>query len=156
LAPTFLETSFEARKNAVFRHHRPRHTRTLTVALAGLAMSGAFAIDTFLPSFPAIGAEFRVTPARVQQTLSVYLFAFPLMCLFHGTLSDAFGRQPVILVSLVLFAGASLGYLRVGCICMGASSAANLAYNLLLPAGRPALGRAARDGLCRRSRWSRA
>lgn len=31
------------------------HTRTLTVTLAGPAMPGAFAIDTFLPSFPAIG-----------------------------------------------------------------------------------------------------
>jgi len=85
------------------------HTRSLTVALAGLAMLGAFAIDTFLPSFPAIGTQFAVTPATVQQLLSAYLLAFSIMCLFYGTLSDAFGRRPVVLVSLVLFTAASIG-----------------------------------------------
>jgi DHA1 family bicyclomycin/chloramphenicol resistance-like MFS transporter len=85
------------------------HSRTLTVALAGLAMLGAFAIDTFLPSFPAISADFHVDAATVQQTLSSYLLAFSVMSLFYGTLSDAFGRRPVVLVSLVIFSAASLG-----------------------------------------------
>ena len=52
-------------------------------------MVGAFAVDTFLPSFPAIAADFSVGIAAVQQALSAYLLAFSVMCLFHGTLSDA-------------------------------------------------------------------
>lgn len=84
-------------------------SRSLTPTLASLAMLGAFAIDTFLPSFPAIAADFSVDIALVQQTLSAYLLAFSVMSLFYGTLSDAFGRRPVILVSLAVFAVASLG-----------------------------------------------
>ena len=81
----------------------------MTLTLAGLAMLGAFAIDTFLPSFPAIAASFSIDVALVQQTLSAYLLAFSVMSLFYGTLSDAFGRRPVILVSLVVFTVASAG-----------------------------------------------
>ncbi|HJV82188.1 multidrug effflux MFS transporter [Noviherbaspirillum sp.] len=81
----------------------------LTATLAGLAMLGAFAIDTFLPSFPAIAGQFSVSLAVVQQTLSAYLLAFSVMSLFYGTLSDSFGRRPVVLGSLLLFTAASIG-----------------------------------------------
>lgn len=85
------------------------NTLVLTFILAGLAMLGAFAIDTFLPSFPAIAHQFSISMAMVQQALSVYLLAFAVMSLFHGTLSDSFGRRPVILASLLLFTAASIG-----------------------------------------------
>jgi DHA1 family bicyclomycin/chloramphenicol resistance-like MFS transporter len=81
----------------------------LTLLLAGLAMVGPFATDTYLPSFSGLALHFAVSPAMVQQTLSVYLFAYALMTLFYGTLSDSFGRRPVILFSLVLFCAASVG-----------------------------------------------
>ena len=83
--------------------------RLLTVILACLGMVGALAIDTYLPSIPAIGREFNVGPLAVQQTLSVFLFAFAFMMLFYGTLSDSFGRRPVILVALAVYTLASLG-----------------------------------------------
>ncbi len=81
----------------------------LAVVLAGLAMLGPFSIDTYLPSFPAIARDFAVTPLQVQQTLSAYLIPFAVMMLFHGTLSDSFGRRPVILVNLALFILATIG-----------------------------------------------
>ena len=83
--------------------------RLLTVILACLGMVGALAIDTYLPSIPAIGREFDVGPLAVQQTLSVFLFAFAFMMLFYGTLSDSFGRRPVILIALAVYTLASLG-----------------------------------------------
>jgi MFS transporter, DHA1 family, multidrug resistance protein len=83
--------------------------RLLTVLLAFLGMTGALAIDAYLPSMPAIGVEFGVGPVAVQQTLSIFLFTFALMMLFYGTLSDSFGRRPVILGALVLYALASVG-----------------------------------------------
>jgi DHA1 family bicyclomycin/chloramphenicol resistance-like MFS transporter len=83
--------------------------RLLTVTLACLGMVGALAIDTYLPSFPAIGRSFDVGPLAVQQTLSVFLFAFAFMMLFYGTLSDSFGRRPVILAALALYTVASVG-----------------------------------------------
>ena len=83
--------------------------RLLTVILALLGMVGALAIDTYLPSMPAIGREFGVGPVAVQQTLSVFLFTFAFMMLFYGTLSDSFGRRRVILVALAVYTLASLG-----------------------------------------------
>jgi DHA1 family bicyclomycin/chloramphenicol resistance-like MFS transporter len=83
--------------------------RLLTVILACLGMVGALAIDTYLPSIPAIGRAFEVGPVAVQQTLSVFLFTFAFMMLFYGTLSDSFGRRPVILAALAVYTFASIG-----------------------------------------------
>ena len=70
---------------------------------------GPFAIDTYLPSFHDIGASLQATPIQVQQTLSAYLAAFAAMTLWHGALSDRFGRRRITLLALALFAVASAG-----------------------------------------------
>jgi DHA1 family bicyclomycin/chloramphenicol resistance-like MFS transporter len=77
--------------------------------LAALAMLGPFSVDTYLPAFPDIQASLGATPIEVQQTLTAYMFSFGAMILWHGALSDAFGRRNIILGSLALFAIASLG-----------------------------------------------
>ena len=79
-----------------------------TPILAMLAMLGAFSIDTFFPSFPAIGDHFGVTQAEMQKTLSFYLMALAIMSLFHGALSDSLGRRPIILTTLSVYTFASI------------------------------------------------
>ena len=81
----------------------------LSVLLACLAMVGPFSIDTYLPAFTGIAKSIGATPAQMQQTLSAYLFGFAVMNLFHGALADSFGRRPVVLVGMTVFALASLG-----------------------------------------------
>ncbi len=81
----------------------------LAILLAMLGMLGPFSIDTYLPAFAAIAGSLQATPVEMQQTLSAYLFGFAFMNLFHGALSDSFGRRPVILGGLVVFTLASLG-----------------------------------------------
>jgi MFS transporter, DHA1 family, multidrug resistance protein len=81
----------------------------LTLILAGLAMLGPFTTDTYFPFFPAIQNHFAISPAIAQQSLSVYLFTFTCMMLFHGAISDSVGRKPVIVISLVGFVITSLG-----------------------------------------------
>jgi DHA1 family bicyclomycin/chloramphenicol resistance-like MFS transporter len=81
----------------------------LAALLACLGTLGPFSIDTYLPAFSGIAATLGATPAQMQQTLSAYLFGFALMNLFHGALSDSFGRRPVVLWGLALFTLASLG-----------------------------------------------
>lgn len=82
---------------------------SLSVLLACLGMLGPFAIDTYLPAFAGIAQSLDATPLQIQQTLSAYLFAFALMSLFHGSLSDSFGRRPVVLTGIVMFTLASVG-----------------------------------------------
>ena len=77
--------------------------------LACLGTLGPFSIDTYLPAFSGMAQSLGASPAQMQQTLSAYLFGFALMNLFHGALSDRFGRRPVVLIGLALFTLASLG-----------------------------------------------
>jgi len=83
--------------------------RVLIFILASLSMLGALSIDAFLPGLPSIAAHFSVTMSAAQQALSIYLFAFAFMTLFYGTLSDSFGRRPVILISTAVYTVGSIG-----------------------------------------------
>ena len=81
----------------------------LAFLLAVLGMLGPFSIDTYLPAFSGIAHALDASPAQMQQTLSAYLFGFAFMNLFHGALSDSFGRRPVVLIGIAAFTVASLG-----------------------------------------------
>jgi DHA1 family bicyclomycin/chloramphenicol resistance-like MFS transporter len=81
----------------------------LALMLACLGMLGPFSVDTYLPAFAGIAQSVGATPVQMQQTLSAYLFGFAVMNLFHGALSDSFGRRPVVLWGLAAFTVASAG-----------------------------------------------
>ncbi len=106
----------------------------LAIMLAALSMLGPFSIDTYLPAFPYIQADLHASAIEVQQTLTAYMLAFAGMVLWHGALSDAFGRRNIIIVSLVLFAIGTFGcaashsvhYLWVFRIMQGVSSGAGV------------------------------
>jgi DHA1 family bicyclomycin/chloramphenicol resistance-like MFS transporter len=90
------------------RHASRRFRWTFAALLAALSTLGPFSIDAYLPAFSGMQASLEATPLEIQQTLSSYLFAFGVMFLFHGALSDSFGRRPVILVAVAVYALASL------------------------------------------------
>jgi DHA1 family bicyclomycin/chloramphenicol resistance-like MFS transporter len=106
----------------------------LATLLAALSMLGPFSVDAYLPAFPAIQASLNATGLEVQQTLTAYMLAFAGMSLWHGALSDAFGRRNVVLVGLIVFAVGTLGcasahsvhYLWVFRILQGVSAGAGV------------------------------
>jgi DHA1 family bicyclomycin/chloramphenicol resistance-like MFS transporter len=81
----------------------------LTVLLAALAAIGPFSVDAYLPAFPEMGAALAVGDLQIQQTLSAYLFAFGVMTLWHGAISDSLGRRRVIMSGIAVYGIASLG-----------------------------------------------
>lgn len=83
--------------------------RRLAPLLGFLSMFGAFSIDTIFPAFPQIGEQFGAGTLAMQQTISAYLIAYAAMSLWHGALSDAFGRRRVIIVGISIFVLASIG-----------------------------------------------
>lgn len=116
-------------------HHIPPLTfGVLATVLAALAMLGPFCVDAYLPAFPQIQSNLKASLLEVQQTLSIYMLAFAGMVLWHGALSDAFGRRNVILVALVVFALATFGcaashsvhYLWIFRILQGVSAGAGV------------------------------
>src|SRR5436190_1100824 len=90
------------------RHASRRFRWSFAALLAALSTLGPFSVDAYLPAFAGIQASLNATPLEIQQTLSAYLFAFGVMFLFHGALSDSFGRRPVILVAVAVYTVASI------------------------------------------------
>lgn len=82
--------------------------RYLALLLAAVTALGPFSIDTYLPSFADIGTSLAASALEVQQTLTAYLVPFAFMSLWHGAISDAFGRRRVLLAGLVLYLLATL------------------------------------------------
>lgn len=83
------------------------HTGIAALLAMTLAL-GPFALDTYLPAFPAIAASLSVSVHQVSLTVSAYVFMLAFGQLSGGPLSDHFGRERVMLAGLALFAVASL------------------------------------------------
>jgi len=81
----------------------------LIAVMSLLSMIGPFAIDTYLPAFPAIEAEFGISRALLSQSLGFYLAAFAVATLFWGPIADRFGRKTAILSGMSFYLFASLG-----------------------------------------------
>ncbi len=83
------------------------------VWLAGLSVLGFLATDMYLPAFSAIQQDLQTSPAIVSATLSLFLAGFAVAQLVWGPLSDRYGRRPILLCGLTIFALGCLGTLWV-------------------------------------------
>lgn len=102
----------------------------IPAVLALLSMIGPFSIDTPFPAFPEMAADLDVDAKALQLVVTVYLGAFAAMSMFHGPLSDAIGRRPVIIGSISVYVAASIGCalapslgLLLACRCLQGLSA---------------------------------
>ncbi len=80
----------------------------IPLVLAMLSMIGPFSIDTPFPAFTSMGRALDASTGQLQLVVTAYMLAFAAMSIFHGPLSDAVGRRPVILGSLGVYAVASV------------------------------------------------
>ena len=83
------------------------------VWLAGLSVLGFLATDMYLPAFAAMQQDLNTSAASISASLSLFLAGFALGQLFWGPLSDRYGRKPVLLSGLAIFAAGCLGMLWV-------------------------------------------
>lgn len=83
------------------------------VWLAGLSVLGFLATDMYLPAFAAIQHDLNTSAASVSASLSLFLAGFAIGQLFWGPLSDRYGRKPILLSGLAIFAVSCLGMLWV-------------------------------------------
>ncbi|MBL6600322.1 MAG: Bcr/CflA family efflux MFS transporter, partial [Alphaproteobacteria bacterium] len=89
-------------------------TKALTIILGALAALGAAAIDMYLPSLPRIDVELASGAGEAQLTLGAFLIGLGVGQVFHGAISDAYGRRWVLIGGTVLYCLASLGCLTAG------------------------------------------
>ena len=71
-------------------------------------------LNMFLPSLQNMALEFDVDYALVSLSVGGYLVVTAVLQLILGPLSDRYGRRPVLLAGLAVFAVASLGCLLAG------------------------------------------
>lgn len=81
----------------------------LPIVLASVSMLGPFSIDTAFPAFVEIQGDLGVGSEATQQLVSAYILAFGVMSVFHGPISDAIGRKPVMIGGLIGYLLASIG-----------------------------------------------
>ena len=87
---------------------KQKHQGMATVlAFALLPLSG-FATDIYIPSLPTMASAIQVSDIQVQLTLSLFLISYGISQLFVGSFLDSFGRYKISLVSLLIFAIASI------------------------------------------------
>lgn len=77
------------------------------LAFALLPLAG-FATDIYIPSLPSMSHSLGVNNIQVQFTLTVFLVSYGISQLFVGSLLDSFGRHRIGIVSLLVFALASI------------------------------------------------
>jgi len=85
------------------------HGFGFTALLGGLSALPALATDMALPSVSLVQADFGSSPAEAASAIAVFLAGFSTAPLVVGPLADRFGRKPVMLAGLALFALASIG-----------------------------------------------
>lgn len=79
--------------------------REFVCLMAGLSACNALGVDAMLPALPTMGHDLGIAYANQQQWIvSAYLFGFCISQLICGPLADRFGRRPVTLTGLVLYA----------------------------------------------------
>ncbi|MCH4504676.1 multidrug effflux MFS transporter [Staphylococcus haemolyticus] len=83
------------------------------IILGALTAIGALSIDMFLPGLPELKNDFNTTTANAQLTLSLFMIGLGLGNLFVGPKSDSIGRKKPLVISMIIFALASLGIVFV-------------------------------------------
>lgn len=75
-----------------------------TILILGLLSAlTPLAIDTYLPSIPAIAESINTDISWVQLTISIYLGVYAFSQLLFGPISDAYGRRKVLLFGMSVF-----------------------------------------------------
>ena len=83
-------------------------TTPLILLFAAVFAITPFAIDSYLPAIPVIAEDLNTQTSLVAITVSIYILGLAIGQLIGGPLSDRFGRMPIIVVGLLIFALGSL------------------------------------------------
>jgi DHA1 family bicyclomycin/chloramphenicol resistance-like MFS transporter len=81
----------------------PNPGPVFALALASISLIGPLAVHLFMPAIPAVKSALALSDAVAQAMFSVALLGMAISTLFYGSLSDRYGRRPVLLSGLALF-----------------------------------------------------
>jgi DHA1 family bicyclomycin/chloramphenicol resistance-like MFS transporter len=76
--------------------------------LVCITLSGTFPLHVFVPALPSAASDLHASTAGIGLTITLYVVGLSVGQLVYGPLSDRYGRRPVLLAGLSLFAVASV------------------------------------------------
>ena len=82
-----------------------------TITLGALTAFGPFITDFYLPAMPELVHYFQTSPAAVSSSLTASMTGLAIGQILIGPLSDKYGRRPLLIISMLLFAIASVACL---------------------------------------------
>ena len=74
------------------------------VLLVALTACGTLGMHMIIPALPATALALHMSEATAQLTITLYLVGLAMGQLAYGPISDRFGRRPVLLCGLTLYA----------------------------------------------------
>lgn len=86
----------------------PTPSAFFNLALASISLIGPLAVHLFMPVIPAVKADLALSDAMAQFTFSIALLGMAFAPLVYGSLSDRYGRRPLLLLGLSIFLVGSL------------------------------------------------
>ncbi len=78
------------------------------ITLTGLVAMMAVSTDLYLPAIPQLIEDLGANISQGQLTLSVFLMGFAIGQLFYGSISDRYGRKPVLYLGLGVYLAATI------------------------------------------------
>ena len=69
-----------------------------------ITISGTMAMHMFVPALPDAARGLATAPGPMQMAISIYIVGLAAGQLFYGPLSDAYGRRPLLMTGLALYA----------------------------------------------------
>jgi MFS family permease len=89
-------------------HKLDRRTLALLATLGLGVFAGAFDLGVLSPALTAIGTEFRTASSDLSFVFTVYLLSNVISIPIASKLSDTFGRRPIYIACLSIFAAGSV------------------------------------------------
>lgn len=87
----------------------PGMRRYLTYLLGLVMLTSTLTATIYFPLIPMLSTHFSVSIQAINMTITTYAICQAVSPIFFASLADAFGRRPVFLGLITLYAGASLG-----------------------------------------------
>jgi DHA1 family bicyclomycin/chloramphenicol resistance-like MFS transporter len=83
--------------------------RMFVLFVATIMAMNAISIDSMLPALPEIGRTLGIAEANdTQWVITAYLLGFGGAQIIYGPLADRFGRKPILLAGIAIYAAGSL------------------------------------------------